>query len=279
MSALEQFGKVGSISKNVKRFVNDPIGVITDGIIYVIAILFIPIPYAGDVLIELKHIIIPVVVAFVLIPIVSIGLIMQVVLIPIVAAHGIKTTIITYINKIISGGGTEGGVSTSPTTNPLNGYREGGYSDTNTPTRNPFGGGGYSWTTITATFMDPSYGFFNGVHTGLDLVPNTNYYQNSGAYKISQKPIVLATISGWCMFYTDVFGALVVEVISSDNTTKTVYMHLAQSFVKTGDIITAGQPVGVMGSTGFSTGMHLHYEVRRKIGVLWVPLNPAGFIN
>lgn len=42
----------------------------------------------------------------------------------------------------------------------------------------------------------------------------------------------------------------------------TGYYHLAQSTVQVGDVVTAGQVIGAGGSTGLSTGPHLHWDVR-----------------
>ncbi|NNE14249.1 MAG: M23 family metallopeptidase [Saprospiraceae bacterium] len=42
----------------------------------------------------------------------------------------------------------------------------------------------------------------------------------------------------------------------------TLYAHLDEIDVKVGDIVTKGQKIGVIGSTGTSTAPHLHYEVR-----------------
>jgi murein DD-endopeptidase MepM/ murein hydrolase activator NlpD len=53
------------------------------------------------------------------------------------------------------------------------------------------------------------------------------------------------------------------------------YAHLSKSLVKPGDIIRRGDPVGAVGSTGRSTGSHLHFEVR----MLGVPQNPAQFLK
>ena len=41
----------------------------------------------------------------------------------------------------------------------------------------------------------------------------------------------------------------------------TQYMHLSKRFVEKGDNVTKGQTIGLVGSTGRSTGPHLHYEV------------------
>ena len=51
-------------------------------------------------------------------------------------------------------------------------------------------------------------------------------------------------------------------VISHNNGTQTLYAHLSSSIVSSGWHITQGQVVGYIGSTGKSTGCHLHFEVR-----------------
>ena len=40
-----------------------------------------------------------------------------------------------------------------------------------------------------------------------------------------------------------------------------VYFHLDKIFVKEGEMVTRGQLVGAVGSTGFSTGPHLHFTM------------------
>ena len=42
------------------------------------------------------------------------------------------------------------------------------------------------------------------------------------------------------------------------------YCHLAERRVKVGDRVKAGDVIGIMGSTGYSTGKHLHFEVRPR---------------
>jgi murein DD-endopeptidase MepM/ murein hydrolase activator NlpD len=53
------------------------------------------------------------------------------------------------------------------------------------------------------------------------------------------------------------------------------YAHASQIFVKEGDLVVRGQRLGSVGSTGRSTGPHLHFEVRLN----GVPQNPARFLE
>jgi murein DD-endopeptidase MepM/ murein hydrolase activator NlpD len=43
---------------------------------------------------------------------------------------------------------------------------------------------------------------------------------------------------------------------------RTLYAHASQLFVKVGDTVANGQPIAAVGSTGHSTGPHLHFEIR-----------------
>lgn len=55
----------------------------------------------------------------------------------------------------------------------------------------------------------------------------------------------------------------------------TIYSHLSSWSVKVGDKVTAGQPIGVAGCTGYCTGTHLHFEVRES----GTAVNPLQFLG
>lgn len=51
-------------------------------------------------------------------------------------------------------------------------------------------------------------------------------------------------------------------IIRHDNGLETVYGHMSKHLVKENQIVRAGQPIGLGGNTGRSTGSHLHFETR-----------------
>lgn len=73
--------------------------------------------------------------------------------------------------------------------------------------------------------------------------------------------------------YHSQYGNLV--EISHGNELTTRYAHLSRMGVAPGQLVRRGEQVGAIGSTGRSTGPHLHFEVR----LLGVAQNPAGFLS
>ena len=64
-------------------------------------------------------------------------------------------------------------------------------------------------------------------------------------------------------------------VISHGFGIATVYAHQSRLSVQPGDKVEAGDVIGAVGSTGLSTGPHLHFETR----VRGVPVDPENFID
>jgi len=86
---------------------------------------------------------------------------------------------------------------------------------------------------------------------------------------------VLACLDGKVRFAERRGGYGNVVVIMHPNGLETVYAHLSKIKVKEGQVVLSGQLIGLGGSTGHSTGSHLHFEVRYKSHAL----NPATFIS
>lgn len=64
-------------------------------------------------------------------------------------------------------------------------------------------------------------------------------------------------------------------VIRHPNGLETVYGHMTRSIVREGTVVRAGDPIGLGGSTGRSTGPHLHFEAR----FMGIPLNPSDLFD
>jgi murein DD-endopeptidase MepM/ murein hydrolase activator NlpD len=114
---------------------------------------------------------------------------------------------------------------------------------------------GFGWR------LDPITGQ-SAVHEGIDFIAP------SGA------PI-LAAAAGLVVAaeYHPTYGNLIDIDHGQDLVTR--YAHASRLHVKAGDLVKRGQHIADVGSTGRSTGPHLHFEVRSA----GVPLNPARFLQ
>ena len=87
-------------------------------------------------------------------------------------------------------------------------------------------------------------------HTGLDIAARTGTPARSSGDGV----VIRARRSGG-------YGNMV--IVDHGNGLTTRYAHLSEFKVKKGDQVQAGSVIGLVGSTGMSTGPHLHFEVRR----------------
>nr|WP_319219676.1 LysM peptidoglycan-binding domain-containing protein [uncultured Trichococcus sp.] len=138
---------------------------------------------------------------------------------------------------------------------------------------------GTTGTTITGAFIKPASGYIsspfgyrtspiNGAvefHRGVDIA-------GSGNISAAQMGVVeVAT-------YHYSYGNYVVINHGKINgvTIKTLYAHMQSGLsVSVGQTVNQGQKIGVMGTTGSSTGVHLHFEVQENGAVV----NPMNYIN
>jgi murein DD-endopeptidase MepM/ murein hydrolase activator NlpD len=88
---------------------------------------------------------------------------------------------------------------------------------------------------------------------------------------------VLAAASGKVAL-SDQLGGYGLTVILShqDNTRETLYAHLSALMVKPGQWVEKGDVIGRVGSTGLSTGPHLHFELRQKTASGWQAIDPGA---
>jgi murein DD-endopeptidase MepM/ murein hydrolase activator NlpD len=122
---------------------------------------------------------------------------------------------------------------------------------------------------VPGSNLGSSFGFridpINGrqaLHTGLD-------------FQAPQGTPILAAAGGVVVTqeYHPAYGNMV--EVDHGNELVTRYAHAHETFVKKGDIVKRGQKVATVGSTGRSTGPHLHFEVL----VQGVPQDPQKFLT
>lgn len=87
---------------------------------------------------------------------------------------------------------------------------------------------------------------------------------------------VLAALDGKVEI-ADMVGGYGLTVVLQHNkgTEQTLYAHLSEIFVQPGDPIKQGEAIGRVGSTGLSTGPHLHFEFRKLTQEGWTLMDPS----
>ncbi|MDQ7028461.1 MAG: M23 family metallopeptidase [Ardenticatenia bacterium] len=123
--------------------------------------------------------------------------------------------------------------------------------------------GAFTWpitgtlTTDFGTRRQYQDGRMGGQHAGLDIAAPTG-------------TPVYAPAAGRVVFSDDVRVRGKLIIVDHGLGLHSAYMHLSQRDVAVGDWVVAGQKLGEVGSTGLSTGPHLHWEMR----VYVVAVNP-----
>lgn len=119
-----------------------------------------------------------------------------------------------------------------------------------------------------ASFIWPTAGsitqYFAWYHPGVDIA-------NRNAPGIAASDGGTVIVAGW----PDNSGYGNRVVIDHGNGYTSLYAHMSNIYVSVGDTISRGQLIGQMGSTGRSTGTHLHLEIHYK----GVALNPLAILK
>lgn len=131
------------------------------------------------------------------------------------------------------------------------------------------------------------WGPYGGAHFGIDIGPIPR----------GSNPPLVAPANGVVLFSTNdpnfSWGKMVYMAVSANGQTYTVaYGHMDHVAVSAGQVVTQGQYLGNMGTTGFSTGVHLHLELYQHSNSLeqvvngfrgyfnyGTRVNPANFFN
>lgn len=137
-------------------------------------------------------------------------------------------------------------------------------NEQNKPQPNPGGGGGGS-AVGTGNLVWPSYCTYITSRQGPRTHPVTGEYKNHGGTDIgaSYGSAIYAADSGTVVRSSDGWngGWGNYVMIDHGNGMQTLYAHMSSRAVSVGQTVSRGQTIGYVGSTGMSTGPHLHFEM------------------
>jgi len=108
-----------------------------------------------------------------------------------------------------------------------------------------------SWIWPADGVITDVFGTRNGQHKGIDIADETG-------------TLVLSVDDGRVSksYYSDTYGNVL--FIKHATGYETVYAHLSKREVRKGQMVAKGQRIGLMGSTGESSGPHLHFEIHKN---------------
>ena len=137
--------------------------------------------------------------------------------------------------------------------------------------------GGYVWPTPGFHWLSSQFeewrGHYN--HGAIDIagggIMGANCYAAAAGTVVS---VNTSCAHNWGKYYSCGCGGGYGNYvwINHGNSKETVYAHLTSVAVSSGQYVTAGQYIGTVGSTGHSTGPHLHFETRYN-GVKYDPMS------
>lgn len=90
---------------------------------------------------------------------------------------------------------------------------------------------------------------------------------------------VVAAFAGRVSISDFLGGYGLTVVLKHDDTQETLYAHLSELFVRPGDWIEQGEVIGRVGSTGNSTGPHLHFEFRQLTSEGWLAMDAGEVLQ
>jgi murein DD-endopeptidase MepM/ murein hydrolase activator NlpD len=119
----------------------------------------------------------------------------------------------------------------------------------------------------SAGYIWPFYGsistYFSSYHRGIDIDGFGNYGAQISA--AADGVVVLAASLSWG------YGNHV--IVEHSDGSRTLYAHLSEIWVAQGQYVSQGEGVGALGSTGYSTGPHLHFEIH-----IGGPVDPLAYL-
>ena len=124
------------------------------------------------------------------------------------------------------------------------------------------GTGTFTWPAVGGYISSEMGARWGSYHRGIDIARPSNY-----TIKASDNGVV--TFTG----RDGTYGNKI--VVNHNNGYETIYAHLSEIDVSVGQVVAQGTAMGVMGSTGRSTGTHLHFEVHKDGSYV----NPLAYLE
>lgn len=149
-----------------------------------------------------------------------------------------------------------------------------------TPTEAPeqdYSDASFGWPCPGHYYISSPYGTRWGtLHKGIDIA------QNQGAAVVASKSGTVIRAVNTCTHNYgkssnccgNGYGNHVI-IMHDDGTYSTLYGHMESVTVSVGNYVSKGTTIGYVGSTGWSTGYHLHFEVRKN----GTPVDPSDYLN
>ncbi len=146
------------------------------------------------------------------------------------------------------------------------------YDEINRESMNvPYTGGVMQWPSRSLSQITSSYGSrFGGsdFHTGIDIA-------GSGAYGTPVLAAATGTVKVANTAVTPGYGYGKYVIIDHGGGIQTLYAHCSALNVSVGQTVAVGQQIAQVGSTGWSTGPHIHFEVRKN----GQSVNPLSYVG
>ena len=108
-------------------------------------------------------------------------------------------------------------------------------------------------------------------HTGMDISGSGVYGANIIAANTGT--VMFVRTSGYADGYAGGYGKCL--IIDHGGGISTLYAHCSDIYVSEGDVVAKGQTIAAVGSTGWSSGPHLHFEVREN----GTAVNPLPYVT
>lgn len=148
---------------------------------------------------------------------------------------------------------------------------------TEAPVQDDYSDATFGWPCPGHYYISSPYGKRWGTtHKGIDIS------QNQGAAVVASKSGTVIRAVNTCSHNYgkssnccgNGYGNQVI-IMHDDGTYSTLYAHMESIVVSVGSYVSKGSTIGYVGSTGWSTGYHLHFEVRKN----GTPVDPSGYLN